>query len=75
MPGKSKRPLSEFFTDESGKGLLDAIIGLVVIVVGVWLAFFVLGLVLRIIVLVIVAAVVVFLFSKLVSGAKKIGGG
>ena len=75
MPRETRRQLIAFFTGESGKGLLDAIIGLIVIVVGIWLAFFVLGLVLRIVVLVIVAAVVVYLFSKLVSGAKKIGGG
>jgi hypothetical protein len=62
-------------SDKSGKGALDAIIGLIIIIVGIYLAVFVLGLVLRIAVLVIVVAVAIWLFSKLISGAKKIGGG
>jgi hypothetical protein len=68
-------PESTGWSGQAGKGILDAIIGLAVIIVGIWLAFFVLGLVLRIIVLVIVAAVAIWVLTRLFAGAKKIGGG
>lgn len=62
-------------TAKSGKGFIDAIIGLVVIIAGIWLAFFLISLVLRIIVLVIVAAVAIWVLTRLIAGAKKIGSG
>ena len=71
----SDRSLGRRLADPTGKGALDAIIGIVVIVVGIYLAFWVLGLVLRIVVLVVVIAVAIFLFTRLVQGARKLGGG
>lgn len=67
--------LGRLFTDESGKGLWELIVGILVIVVGVYLAFWVLGMVLRIAVMVVVVVVVIALFTRLVSAAKKAGGG
>ena len=60
--------------DETGKGLWELIVGILVIAVGVYLAFWVLGIVLRIAVMVVVAVVVIYLFTRLVSAAKKAGG-
>lgn len=58
----------------SGKGIIEGLLGIVVIVVGIYLAFWVLGVVLKIIVLVIVAATAVYLFFMFVDWVKKIDG-
>lgn len=67
--------LGRFLAGESGKGLWELIVGILVIVVGVYLAFWVLGMVLRITVMVVVVIVVIALFARLVAAAKKAGGG
>jgi len=67
--------LRRFLTDEAGKGLWELIVGILVIVVGVYLAFWVLGIVLRIAVMVVVVVVVIYLFTRLVAAVKKTGGG
>ena len=69
-----RKRLWQFLADEAGKGLWELIVGILVIVVGVYLAFWVLGVVLRIAVMVVVVVVVIYLFTRLVSAAKKAGG-
>ncbi len=58
----------------SARGIIEGLLGIVVMVIGVYLAFWVFGIVLRIIVLLLVAALAIYLFFLLVDGVKKLGG-
>lgn len=66
--------LRRLLADEAGEGLWELIVGILVIAIGIYLAFWVLGVVLRIAVMVAVVVVVIYLFTRLVAVAKKAGG-
>jgi len=69
-PGEIISRLSE----RSARGVIEGLLGIVVIIIGIYLAFWVFGIVLRIIVLLVVAGAVIYLFSLLVDWVKKLDG-
>ncbi len=60
--------------DRSARGILEGLVGIAVIVIGIYLAFWVFGIVLRVIVLLLVAGAAVYLFFLLVDWVKKLDG-